>query len=62
MQPIFRSHLQRIRHSVAAVAWSIVYSYSPLQAVRLAFVMILRDYLLIGVLSATLLWFVTLLF
>ncbi|KAG2120404.1 UNC-50 [Suillus discolor] len=42
---------------VAAVAWSIVYSYSPLQAVRLAFVMILRDYLLVGALSATLLWF-----
>lgn len=62
MQPIFRNYSQRICRAVAAVAWSIVYSYSPLQAVRLAFVMILRDYLLVGVLSATLLWFVTLLF
>ncbi|KIJ63056.1 hypothetical protein HYDPIDRAFT_113586 [Hydnomerulius pinastri MD-312] len=40
---------------VAAMAWSFVYSYSFLAAVKLAFVMILRDFLLVGVISATLL-------
>ncbi|KAF8550340.1 UNC-50-like protein [Imleria badia] len=40
---------------VAAVGWSVVYSYTPLHAVKLAFIMILRDYLLVGVLTATLL-------
>ncbi|KAI9568003.1 UNC-50 [Boletus coccyginus] len=40
---------------VAAVAWSLVYSYTALDAVKLAFVMILRDFLFVGVVTATLL-------
>lgn len=43
--------------AVSAIAWSVVYSYSPLQAVELALLMIFRDYLLMGVMIATLLWF-----
>jgi len=41
---------------VAAIAWSFVYSYTPLEAVRLAFFMIFRDYLLVGVAVATIVW------
>ncbi|OCH88399.1 UNC-50-like protein [Obba rivulosa] len=41
---------------VAAVAWSVVYSYTPLQAIQLALVMIIRDYLLVGIVVATILW------
>ncbi|KAF8122851.1 UNC-50 [Boletus edulis] len=40
---------------VAAMGWSVVYSYTFLDAVKLAFVMILRDFLLVGVIIATLL-------
>jgi hypothetical protein len=40
---------------VAAMAWSIVYSHTFLYALKLTFVMILRDFLLVGVISATLL-------
>ncbi|KAF8837877.1 UNC-50 [Paxillus ammoniavirescens] len=40
---------------VAAMAWSIVYSYTFLHAVKVAVVMVLRDFLLVGVISATLL-------
>lgn len=42
--------------AVAAIAWSVVYSYGPLQAIQLALLMILRDYLLVGVVIATFLW------
>ncbi|KAI0784120.1 UNC-50-like protein [Abortiporus biennis] len=42
---------------VSAIAWSVVYSYSPLQAIRLALLMIFRDYLLVGIIIATILWF-----
>ncbi|KZT18939.1 UNC-50-like protein [Neolentinus lepideus HHB14362 ss-1] len=42
---------------VAAIAWSVVYSFGVLDAIRLAFLMIFRDYLLIGIINATILWF-----
>ncbi|PIL27859.1 hypothetical protein GSI_11013 [Ganoderma sinense ZZ0214-1] len=42
---------------VSAVAWSVVYSYTVWGAIELAFLMIVRDYLLVGVLVATILWF-----
>jgi len=41
---------------VSAVAWSVVYSYSPLEFVKLALLMILRDYLCVGAIVATTLW------
>ncbi|TFK28509.1 UNC-50 [Coprinopsis marcescibilis] len=42
---------------VSAVAWGLVYSFSPLQTLVLAALMILRDFLLSGVIIATVLWF-----
>ncbi|KAF9005277.1 UNC-50 [Hymenopellis radicata] len=42
---------------VSAVAWSVVYSYGVLDAIKLALFMILRDYLLTGIIIATILWF-----
>ncbi|KAK0449637.1 UNC-50 family-domain-containing protein [Desarmillaria tabescens] len=42
---------------VSAVAWAVIYSYTILEAIQLAFLMIARDYLLTGVVIATLLWF-----
>jgi len=42
---------------VSAVAWGVVYSYAPLQVIKLAVLMILRDYLIVGISIATLLWF-----
>jgi UNC-50 family len=44
--------------SVSAMAWSVVYSYSLLEFVKLALLMILRDYLCVGVVVATILWLV----
>jgi len=44
---------------VSAVIWSVVYSYTPLEALRLAFLMIFRDFLLCGAVIATILWFVS---
>lgn len=41
---------------VSAVAWSVVYSYSPFECIKLALLMILRDYLFVGVIVATILW------
>lgn len=41
--------------AVAAMGWSMVYSYTFLDAVKLAFIMILRDFLFVGVIVATLL-------
>ena len=41
---------------VAAIAWSIVWSYDLYDAIRLVFLMVFRDFLLVGVILATLLW------
>ncbi|KAF8500422.1 UNC-50-like protein [Russula emetica] len=41
----------------AALAWSVVWSYGLYNAIRLVFLMVSRDFLLVGVISATLLWF-----
>ena len=40
----------------AALAWSVVWSYGLYDAIRLVFLMVSRDFLLVGVISATLLW------
>ena len=40
----------------AALAWSVIWSLSLYETVRLVFLMIFRDFLLVGVISATLLW------
>jgi len=40
----------------AAIAWSIAWSYSLLDSIRLIFLMVSRDFLLVGVISATTLW------
>ncbi|EPT05753.1 hypothetical protein FOMPIDRAFT_1111164 [Fomitopsis schrenkii] len=42
---------------VSAIAWSVVYSYTPFQAIKLALLMIIRDYLFVGALMATIMWF-----
>lgn len=41
---------------MSAVAWSVVYSYGILDAIKLALFMILRDYLSTGIVVATILW------
>jgi len=41
----------------AALAWSVVWSYGLYDAMRLVFLMVSRDLLLVGAVSATLLWF-----
>lgn len=41
---------------VAAVVWAVTYNLSPFQYLRLAAIMIIRDYLATGVVVATLLW------
>lgn len=43
-------------NSVVAVVWAVTYNLSPLQYLRLAAIMIIRDYLATGVVVATLLW------
>ncbi len=40
----------------AALAWSVVWSYGLYDAIRLVFLMVFRDFLLVGVILATLLW------
>jgi len=45
--------------SVSAITWSIVYSFSPKQAIELGLLMVFRDFLLSGVLIATVLWFLS---
>jgi hypothetical protein len=40
----------------AALAWSVVWSHGLYDAIRLVFLMVSRDFLLVGVISATLLW------
>lgn len=42
---------------VSAVVWAVVYSYSIFETIELAFLMIVRDYLLTGIVVATILWF-----
>ncbi|KAF8880064.1 UNC-50-like protein [Infundibulicybe gibba] len=42
---------------VSAIAWAVVYSYSVFETIKLACFMILRDYLLSGIIISTLLWF-----
>ncbi|EJF56563.1 UNC-50-like protein [Dichomitus squalens] len=42
---------------VSAVAWSVVYSYGIWGAIGLAILMVVRDYLLVGFVIATILWF-----
>ncbi|KAH7105102.1 UNC-50-like protein [Auriculariales sp. MPI-PUGE-AT-0066] len=44
--------------AVAAIAWSLVYSYSMTETLVLALLMIFRDFLLTGLAVATLLWLV----
>ena len=44
---------------VAAVAWSVVYSYSIVGCFKLALLMILRDFLLVGMVVATIFWLVS---
>ncbi|PFH47717.1 hypothetical protein AMATHDRAFT_67054 [Amanita thiersii Skay4041] len=44
---------------VSAIAWAVVYSYSVAQAAKLAILMILRDYLLSGMIVASILWFIS---
>ncbi|KAF5356536.1 hypothetical protein D9758_008273 [Tetrapyrgos nigripes] len=44
---------------VSAIVWSVVYSYSFFEAIQLAFFMVARDYLLTGIIIATVLWFVS---
>jgi len=41
---------------VSAVVWSIAYKFNPIKAIGLALLMIFRDYLLVGVIVATVLW------
>ena len=43
--------------TVSAFAWAVVYSYNPLRAIELAIVMVLRDYLLVGAVVASFLWY-----
>ncbi|KAI0318797.1 UNC-50-like protein [Amylostereum chailletii] len=45
--------------TVSAIAWSVVWSYGVVAAVRLAFLMIFRDFLLVGIVSATVIWFIS---
>ncbi|KAI5117752.1 hypothetical protein M0805_000596 [Coniferiporia weirii] len=45
--------------TVSAIAWSIVWYYSPWEAIRLAVLMILRDFLLVGVAISTVIWFIS---
>jgi len=42
---------------VSAIAWGIVYSYNVREILSIALIMIFRDFLLSGVIIATLLWF-----
>ncbi|TBU52066.1 UNC-50-like protein [Dichomitus squalens] len=42
---------------VSAIAWSVVYSYGIWGAIGLAILMVVRDYLLVGLVIATILWF-----
>lgn len=52
----FDIHPTDCAHAVAGLAWSFAYSYTARQALELILFMILRDYLLTGIVVATLLW------
>lgn len=41
---------------MAAIAWSVMWSYGILDTLKLAFLMIFRDYLLVGAVMATFFW------
>jgi hypothetical protein len=41
---------------VSAIAWGVVYSYSVQEILNIALLMIFRDFLVSGVVIATLLW------
>lgn len=43
--------------TVAALAWSVMWSYGIFDTLKLAFLMIFRDYLLVGVVMATFFWY-----
>ncbi|KAF9259136.1 UNC-50-like protein [Marasmius fiardii PR-910] len=45
--------------AVAAVAWALVYKYSFFETLELMFLMITRDFLLSGLVVATILWFLS---
>lgn len=45
--------------AVAAIAWSVVYSFNLYEGLRLIAFMIFRDFLLCGVITATLFWFIS---
>ncbi|KAI4523445.1 UNC-50 [Schizophyllum commune] len=42
---------------VSAIAWGFVYSFGLVGTIRLAILMVLRDYLLTGIIVATIIWF-----
>ncbi|KAF9067081.1 UNC-50-like protein [Rhodocollybia butyracea] len=44
---------------ISAMAWSLAYGFSAQQAIQLALLMVLRDYLVTGLVVATVLWFVS---
>ena len=46
-----------IASQVSAIAWGVVYSYSVLEILSIALLMILRDFLVSGVVIATVLWY-----
>ena len=41
---------------VSAIAWGIAYSYNVQEILNIAFLMIFRDFLVCGVVIATLIW------
>ena len=41
---------------VSAIAWGFVYSFGLVGTIRLAILMVLRDYLLTGIIVATIIW------
>ena len=51
------ARITELSRVVSAVAWSVVYSYGIWGAIELAILMIIRDYLLVGALIATILWY-----
>lgn len=51
------TRITELSRVVSAVAWSVVYSYGIWGAIELAILMIIRDYLLVGALIATILWY-----
>ena len=53
MSPIYEPFISLV---VSAIAWSLVYYRTSLQAIQLALLMIFRDYLLVGVVLATFFW------